>query len=68
VSDNLEAVKESPVMSLLREQKEIENAIRLYERMFGTIINGVYHEHCHSITYLKGRLDGIKCAMRTMDM
>lgn len=64
-----QVVSEMPkTMQLVREEKEIENAINLYERMFGTIVNGVYHDHCHSITYLKGRLDGIKHAMRVMDV
>lgn len=63
-----EPCKESTAMELIGKQKELESAIRMYEKMFGTIVNGVYHEHCHSITYLKGRLDGLKEAMRVMDL
>lgn len=58
----------TPIAKLLEHQREIERTIHMYEQMFGTIIEGIYHEHHHTITYLKGRLDGIKFTMRTLDM
>jgi len=67
MSTEQQPMQKTEAMKLIEHERELEKAITLYEQMFGTIVNGVYHDHCHSITYLKGRLDGLKHAMRTMD-
>lgn len=69
IENNQKAGIPSPAEKLNQESHELHAAVRLYERIFGTIINdATSHPHHGAFMYLKGRLEGVCHAIRVMDL
>lgn len=59
----------SNVEKLLYHKREVETAIHVFERMFGTIINEqISHPHHSTVKYLQGYLRGMEFVERTIDL
>lgn len=60
-----QAASPSPTSLLLEQEKRLDDAIRLLELMHGTL---GHPDHERTKFYMKGRLDGIRYALRVFDV